>query len=243
MKISVLTPTLLLALGFAGTASASPIVYDYTGGAIDITGITIDGTSVLGAGTMPAISLSGTSTATLNGSTLSFNISQGALSSFGLCCSVTSGSNTFGFGSSTFSLSDVSADSSSALTLSGGSGSYTFNTGSSDGVTLGGTWGLTGATKNGTELGTLGAAFGPNSKPISGTVAVTANSQQLQMDGVPLGNFSIDNQTVVVTGNIIFDGAQTVPIPDSVWLLFSGLGLVALILVRKRGQSTATAAP
>jgi hypothetical protein len=231
MNPSKLAPAAVAALGVAAVANATPITYDYTSGAIDITGITVDGSTVLPSGSTPAISLSSGSTVTLNASadTLSFLISQGAPTSIALCCSATNGSKTFNFSAATFTLSDVSADSISNLALSGGSGSYTFNTGSSNGVSLSGTWELTGATENGSPLGTLGPTnFGPNDKPISGTVAVSGNSETLQMDGVPLGTFTIDGQSAVVTGNVLFEGAA-VPIPGTVWLLGSALGLLGLL--------------
>lgn len=229
MKTAAVVCITLAALAAATGAQASPVTYDYAGGAIDITGLTVDGTSVLPSGSMPTITLSGSSTATLDTSadTLSFAISQGSPLMFALCCSVTVASNTFSFASAEAQLSGLVADSIGSLALtSNGGGNFSFNSGSGNGVNLSGTGELLGVTDNGASIGTLGPrSWGPAGKPISGNVAVSANGQDMVMDGVPLGSFVVDGQTVAVTGNIIFEGA-VVPLPATAWLLGSALGLL-----------------
>lgn len=234
----------LAGLGAVGSASAT-MVYDWTGGAVDITGITVDGTSVLSATT--DLALASSSSATLDSPSaptqLTFAINEGAadpgISLSGTVSFTGSGgkTNTLNFSGATFSLTGVTVDSSETLALSGSAGSYTFNSGSSNGVALSGNWALTGATdtvgSTTTAISASSTAFGPNDKPISGTLAVTGSGQDLEMDGVPLGTFTIDGQTVSVTGNVILD-ATAVPLPAPLWLFGSAVGLLALFPARRR---------
>jgi hypothetical protein len=240
MKTASVVSSVVAALGLSAAAHATPVTYDYTSGSIDITGITVDGTSVLPTGSEPAIVLATTSTATLDttADTLSFAVSQAAATTITLCCSFTSGSNTFSFASADAILSSLTADSIGSLTLtSTGSDTWSFSSGSSNGVTLSGTSSITGATENGTALGTLGPKSWSGGKPISGNIAVTANQQTLQMDGVPLGSYTVDGMPVTVTGNIIFQG-NAVPIPGTAWLLASALGLLGVLLARAQLRPT-----
>ncbi|MGO9427095.1 MAG: hypothetical protein ACLQAR_01170 [Steroidobacteraceae bacterium] len=231
----------LAALIAAGSASADG-VYSWTGGGLDFTGITVDGSSVLSGS--PNLALTPTSSATIGGSdtTLSFAIgSGGTINLTGTASFVGSGgkTNTLNFSGATFTLSGLSGDSISPLSLSGSGGNYTFSSGVSNGIAISGNWSLAGATdtvgKTTTPVNVSSTAFGPNDQPISGTVALTGSSMQnLTMDGVPLGTFSVDGQSVAVTANIIFDGATPVPVPASMWLLGSALGLLSLSTMRRR---------
>lgn len=229
MKIPKVVSLAVAALGLSAGAYATPVVYDYSSGAIDITGITVDGTSVLPTGSQPAIPIAATATATIDTTldTLSFDISQASGSTtITLCCSFTSGSNTFSFAAAEATVSGLTAVSIGNLAITGGSGSYSFSSGSSNGVTLSGTASISGATENGSAL-TLGSKSWSGGKPTSGTVALSPNSQTLQLDDVPLGSYTVDGQSVAITGDILFTGAE-VPIPASAWLLASALGLLLL---------------
>jgi len=245
-RMSVFTaPLMIAAVGFAGSAVASPVTYDYSGGAVDITGLTVNGTSVLPSGSTPAISLASTSTAVLDTTddTISFTFSQGSPSPYGIALTgvlTGTGGAALNFNSATFSLGNLvlqslnsSGASGSLQLVSGGGGNYSFTSGVDSGIAISGGWALAGASANGNALSKGNSAFGPTDKPISGTVALSTNADQLQIDGVPLGTFTISGQTVAVTGNILFDGAPPVPLPPAVWLLGSSVGLFALPALRR----------
>lgn len=238
----------LAGLGAVGPAAATT-VYDWTGGGADITGITVDGSSILSS--TADLALASSSTATLDSPTaptqLSFAINE-ASGDPGIALSGTvtfTGSggktNTLNFGAATFTLVGVTFDSynppSNSLALSGSAGSYTFNSGTSNGVAISGNWSLTGATdtvgSTTTAINVASTAFGPNYQPISGTLGVTGGGETLTMNGVPLGTFTIDGQTVAMTGNIILD-ATAVPLPSPWWLLGSAFGLFGLFPARGR---------
>ena len=240
-RIGVIAPLGLAALIAAGSASADG-VYSWTGGGLDITGITVDGSEVLSGS--PGLAFTPSSTATIGGgdTTLSFALgSAGTIDLTGTASFVGSGgkTNTLNFSGATFTLSGLSGNSISPLSLSGGGGNYTFNSGVSNAIASSGSWSLAGVTDTvgttTTGVSVSSQPFGPNDQPISGTVALTGSSMQnLTLDGVPLGTFSVDGQSLAVTANIIFDGATPVPLPASMWLLGSALGLLSFSTVRRR---------
>jgi hypothetical protein len=206
-------------------AHAAPVDYQYTGGDVVITGVTVDGVqALLNPSPSPTFNLGSSSQAIIDtgGDTLSFALAQSATAfTVALTGTPKTGVNLNG---ATFTLTNVTADSPSTLALTPqGSGGYTFA--SASGVAITGTYNLANVT---TPKGTYNSGnvnFGPNDQPFTGSATVLTSADTLEIDGLSLGNFTIDGQAVNITGNVIFDGAP-VPLPASLWLLAPGLGFL-----------------
>jgi hypothetical protein len=244
-------------LGLAGLAASVPAgastVYDYTAGEVYVTSIKVGSTTVF-SGT-DALALASGSTATLDSPSTPTQLSfaygdQGG--SIGLAGSVSftgSGgkSDVLNFAGATFTLSNsvdplsLSTISPVSLTSTGGS-SYSFSSGLSNAIQIGGTWSLTGATltQNGgapTSVSQSPTGFGPNDQPLSGTVGLSGGGTQLSVNSVTLGTFTIDGQTITVTGDAVFNGMPAVPLPAPLGLLGSGLALLRFFPLRRRKAS------
>lgn len=220
-------------LGLGTVAESAPVVYQYTGGDVVITGLTVDGQqALLNPSPSPSFNLGSGSEATINtaADTLSFAIAQSSSAfTVALTGTPTAGIDLSG---ATFTLTNVTADSPSTLTLTPQSGGgYTFA--SPSGVAITGTYNLANVTVPKGTYNSGNVNFGPNDQPFSGAATVLTSADTLEMDGVSLGNFTIDGQSVSVTGNLIFDGAP-VPLPANLWLLGSGLGFLGFYARRRK---------
>jgi hypothetical protein len=223
-------------LGLAGVASATPVTYTYSSGDVVITGISLDGESILGGSSSPEAGLASSSTATIDtqADTLAFLFNQSSAAfSAALAGSFTgSGGATYNLNSASLALSGVqlSQPTGTTLTLTAvGTGGYTFAAPS--GLTVSGNYDLENleVTKNGTTTSfTSGVtAFGPKNQAFSGSATVFQGNT-LQVDGLTLGSWTVDGQTLNVVGDVIFNGVAPVPLPASLWMLVSGVGLLGL---------------
>jgi PEP-CTERM motif len=228
-RYSTVATVLVGALGLAGVASAQQKIYDYTSGDVVITSITVNGTGVLQ--NSPFFNMGTGSTATIDttADTLQFSFSQAASPPF-----VGDLQNTVGginFTGATLDLSNVTlaSPSGTSLTLTPqGSGGYTFA--ALSGIMVGGSYDLTIPSvsfNSGTKT------FAPKSESFSGAATVMTAADTLEIDGLTLGTWTIDGQQVSAIGNVIFDGAP-VPLPGTLLLLGSGLGLLTFSFARRK---------
>jgi hypothetical protein len=235
-------PVLVVALAVAGPANGST-VYDYSSGAIDVTLITISNgssSSTLFSGSS-SFALSSGSTLTLDSPTsptqftFNFGDTGGSVSLSGTYTFTGAGSNTdtLNFNAATASLANsptalnFQSGSPISLTPSGGGG-YTFNSGTVQGTGSASLSGVTLSVNGGTPTPVaMGAkSFGPATQPLTGTLGIAGGGAQVSLNGVTLGSYVSNGQTITVSGDIIFNGMPAVPLPASVWLFGSALGFL-----------------
>ncbi len=220
-------------VGIAGIASASPVPYDWTSGDVVITGLTVDGQqALLNPSPSPTFDLGSSSEATIDttANTLTFALAQSSTAfTVALTGTPATGISLTG---ATFTLTNVTADSPSTLSLTPQTGGgYTFA--SASGVAITGTYNLANVTTTKGTFNSGNVNFGPNDQPFTGSATVLTGADTLEIDGLSLGNFTIDKQSVNVTGNVIFYGTP-VPVPGSLSLLVSGLGLFGAGFLRSK---------
>jgi hypothetical protein len=223
-------------LGLAGMASATPVTYTYASGDVVITNISLDGVSVLAGGSSPEFGFANSSTATIDAQadTLAFLFNQSSAAFQAVLAGTFAGGAgaVYNLNAASVALSGIQLAQPTGTTLSlnpVGSG-YTFAAPS--GLTVSGSYDLENlaVTKNGntTNFTSGVTAFGPANKAFSGSATLFEGGDTLQVDGLTLGTWTVDNQTLSVTGNVIFNGVAPVPLPASLWMLLSGVGLLGL---------------
>jgi hypothetical protein len=102
------------------------------------------------------------------------------------------------------------------------------------------TYGFTAGKIDAAGMFSLSGPINQASKPFSGTTnsltgqVTLGGTDMIQLTGITLGSFVVSGQTITLKGDIVFEGATPVPLPESVWMLGSAIALFGLTLVDRR---------
>jgi hypothetical protein len=245
-----ITPRLALAmlgvLGMAAAVQASPVVYTFDGGYVEITGISDSSGSILGGSGLPEVALSNSSTVTLDpvASTLNaFNYAtSGALGGTLQGTAALSGGGSVSFNGATFSVTALESNFTGPPTNIGTTGNFSYNNAGQTFSISGGLniSGLSVTNSQGrTQTGvTYSSTFDNTNQTLGGNVSLLGTQNPgVQVTNISLGNYTIDGVSVSIDGEIVYTGAAPVPLPAGFWLLCSGLGLLGLPMIRRRREA------
>jgi len=212
--------------GLGGAAQASEVLYDETpGGTVTITAVDITNTSVNIVLTNNVFTLENGAASSVGFDALGLTLDSFLLSTAPQTVTVSSPTAFAGTKIAISSLSLENSGTSSVTNVGGGDYQVT-----SAAATASGSYSVNGGTvKNVPSAPTTG---------LSGTIGIGATSGTLGLDGITLGNISVDGQTISLKADIAFAGAA-VPLPASAWLFISGLGLMGIPALRRRIRTVA----
>jgi hypothetical protein len=208
-------------VSLVGGARASEVIYDeIAGGIVTITAIDITNTSITIGLSNNVFTLQTGSASSVGFDALATTLDSFVFSTAPQTVTITSPSVVSG---TTVAFSALSLQSSGASTVTNvGGGDYEIT---SAAATASGTYSVNGNT----PITITGAA----TTGLSGTIGIGGTPDTLGLDGITLGNMTVDGQTISLKADIAFDGA-VVPLPATAWLLISGLGLMGVSLLRRR---------
>jgi len=207
--------------GLASLADATPVTYNFTGGAADVSASWFDTTLGVTETVMASFALTGaqaTFDPTNSGgpAVTAFNFQDtGPAVLVNLVGSV--------LGGQSISFSDLIlsyADTGNLSNASGGPTAYTFSANPSA------------FSASASLSGGKSAMYNYADTTLTGQIQPTYDS--ITMTGIDLGTISVKGTTVTLKGDIEFNGTAPVPLPASALLLASALGFGALPLIRRR---------
>jgi hypothetical protein len=212
------------ALGLVGLggARASEVIYDeIAGGTVTITATDITNTSIIIGLSNNVFTVQTGSASNVGFDALATTLDSFVFSTEPQTVTITSPSAVDG---TTIAFSALSLQSSGTSNVTNvGGGDYEIT---SAAATASGTYSVNG--------GTAKTISGAPTTGLSGTIGIGGTPDTLGLDGITLGNMTIDGQTISLKADIAFDGAAVVPLPATAWLLISGLGLMGVSLLRRR---------
>jgi hypothetical protein len=231
-------------VGLAAASHASPVVYTFDGGFVEITGISDSSGSILGGTSPPEVFLSSSSSVTLDPVASTLNAfsygTTGALTGSLQGSAATSGGGSVNFSNATFSVTSLASSFTGPPTTIGSTGNFSYSN-SAQSFSISGNLSVSGlvVTNASGKTNTVSytSTFDNTNQTLGGNVSWTGQSPNVQVTNISLGNYSIDGVNVSIDGEIVYTGAAPVPLPAAFWLLGSGLGLLGLPMIRQRREA------
>jgi hypothetical protein len=208
-------------VGLVGAARASEVIYDeIAGGTVTLTATDITNTNITIGLSNNVFTLETGSASSVGFDALATTLDSFIFTTAPQTVTVTSPSIVAG---TTIAFGALSLQNSGTSTVTNvGGGNYEIT---SAAATASGSYSVNG----GTPVSTTGAP----TTGLSGTIGISGTPDTLGLDGITLGNIIVDGQTISLKADIAFDGVAVVPLPATVWLFISGLGLMGVAILRR----------